>query len=66
MLKESCKIYKTVLYYTNKQELKSIEHFKMCKCNSKCERKEFSMSKYFTAVFSYNTSKNFWETFGKK
>ena len=65
MFKESCKIYKTVLFYTNKQKLKTIDKFKICECSSKCERNEFSMSKYYTAVFSYNTSVQFWKRFEK-
>ena len=65
MLKESCKIYKTVLYYTNKTQLKQIENINICKCSTKCQRKEYSMSKYYTAILSYITNKNYWKHFGK-
>ena len=66
MLKESCKIFKTILYYTNKPQLKSIEHIKICECRTKCERKEYSMNKYYNALFSYRTNEHFWKHFENK
>ena len=59
MLKESCQIYKTILYYTNQTQFKSIEHHKICKCKNICQN-NYSMSKYYTAIFSQMTSKIYW------
>ena len=63
MIKESCKIYKTALFYTNKTKLKNIEHITICKCRSKCERKEYSISNYYTAILSHITNSNYWKKF---